>query len=83
MLNKLFDFINSSPTAHHAIENIKYTLTTLGFTELYEGDEWQLTAGGKYFVIKNGTSLIAFKHNPDAKGYMICASHSDTPAFRL
>ena len=83
MLNKLFDFINTSPTAYHAVENIKYSLTTLGFSELYEGEEWELTPGGKYFVIKNGTSVIAFKYNPNANGYMICASHSDSPAFRL
>lgn len=79
----LFDFIKSSPTAYHTIESVKRALVENGFCELCEGEEWQLAPNGKYFVIRNGTSIIAFVNIPNAAGYTICASHSDSPAFRV
>ena len=54
-----------------------------GYTELYESDRWKLAVDGKYYVIRNGTSLIAFRTVRDARGFMICASHSDAPTFRV
>ena len=36
-------------------------LTQEGYTQLHEADAWTLTAGGKYFVTRNGSSLLAFR----------------------
>ena len=83
MTQALFDFIKSSPSAYHAVDSVKRTLVENGFTELYESEAWDLAPGGKYFVIRNGTSLIAFVNVADAIGYTICASHSDSPSFRV
>lgn len=80
---ELFDFIKSSPTAYHTVDSVKRVLVKNGFSELYESDVWQLAPHGKYFVIRNGTSIIAFVNIPGAVGYTICASHSDSPAFRV
>ena len=80
---KLFDFINASPTAYHAVDNICKALASDGYTELYEGEKWTLTEGGKYYVKRNGTSVIAFRKGKEKKGFMIASSHSDSPAFRL
>ena len=44
---------------------------------------WSLAEGGKYFVIRGGTSIIAFRYKSSAAGFMICASHSDSPSFKL
>lgn len=83
-LNKqLFDFIESSPTAFQTVDTVKGALLSEGYTELYEGEEWSLSEGGKYFVIRNGSSLIAFRYNSSLKSFMICATHSDSPSFRL
>ena len=79
----LFDFIKSSPSAYHTVESVRSALLASGFTELYEADAWSLAPLGKYFVIRNGTSIIAFVNIPDAQGYTIFASHSDSPAFRV
>ena len=79
----LFDFIKSSPSAYHTVESVRRALLASGFTELYEADAWSLSPGGKYFVIRNGTSIIAFVNIPDASGYTIFASHSDSPSFRV
>ena len=80
---ELFDFINTSPTPYHAIDNIKNTLLNAGFVELYEDDKWELSAGGKYFVTRNGTSVIAFKYNGKNNGFAITASHSDFCSLKL
>ena len=79
----LFEFIKKSPSAYHAVNTVKEMLDSEGYTELYESERWKLTVGGKYYVIRNGTSIIAFRTVRDARGFMICASHSDCPSFRV
>ena len=59
--SKLFDCINASPTAFHAVWNIKETLKAAGYTELCEADEWRVVPGGKFFVRRNDSSIIALK----------------------
>ena len=82
-INGLFDFIKKSPSAYHAVNTVKEMLDAQGYTELYECDRWKLTVDGKYYVIRNGTSIISFRTAKDARGFMIVASHSDSPSFRV
>lgn len=82
-ISELFDFIKTSPTPYHAIDSIRRILLSRGFTELYEEDEWQLSAGQGYFVARGGSSLIAFVARTSVEGFNIAASHSDSPAFRV
>lgn len=81
--SELFEFIKNSPSAYHTVASVKTELVKNGFTELSEGENWQLSSGAGYFVTRNGTSVIAFRFNSDARGFMIAASHSDSPSFRL
>ncbi|MGN1115376.1 MAG: M18 family aminopeptidase [Candidatus Ornithomonoglobus sp.] len=81
---KMLDFIDASPTAFHAVENAKRILIENGFAELYECDVWRLQNGGRYFVTRNGSSIIAFEvplYN--YRGLAVCASHTDSPSFKL
>lgn len=83
-INKqLFSFLKKSPTAYHAVNTVKEMLLENGFEELFENAEWKLSDSGKYFVIRNGSSIIAFCNRKNKNGFMITASHSDSPAFRL
>ena len=82
-INGLFEFIKSSPSAYHAVDTVKRMLDADGYTELYECERWKLNVDGKYYVIRNGTSIIAFRTAKEARGFMITASHSDTPTFRV
>ena len=82
-VNDLFEFIKSSPNAYHTVDSVKRMLDKDGYTELYECDRWKLAVDGKYYVIRNGTSIIAFRTVRDARGFMITASHSDAPTFRV
>ena len=84
MFPKLQEFIKSSPTAFHAVSAAKDILKANGVIEIFEHDAWNIKHGSKYFVTRNGSSLIAFGIPQDApKSFMIAASHSDSPSFKL
>ena len=81
---KLFDFIKRSPTAFHAVKSAAEEFEAAGFERLDEGKEWTLRRGGAYYVTRNLSSIIAFKVPQGAvKGFMIAASHSDSPMFKI
>lgn len=81
MKDKFLDFIKKSTTPYHAIAVLRDMLSEAGFTELCEGEDWELAEGGAYFTVRNGTSLIAFRNR---KGpFVIAASHDDSPAFKV
>lgn len=79
--NGLFEFIQKSPTAYHAVAEIKRRLLQCGFSEISERDSSSF-AGECCFVIRE-SSIIAFKKKSLDSGFMICASHSDSPAFKI
>lgn len=80
---KLFDFIRSSASAFHTTDTVRARLVGEGYTELYENDEWELKPGGKYFVTRNDSSIIAFRTQEKLTGFVIAASHSDFCSFRV
>ena len=57
---ELIDFIDASPSPWHAVASAEARLLAQGFTRLEEGARWQLAAGGRYYVVRGGASLIAF-----------------------
>ncbi len=81
---ELIDFIGAAPTAFHAVEEIASRLLAAGFEALSEGECSDLLPGGRYYLTRNGSSLIAFRI-PESKpiGLLIAASHSDSPTFKL
>ena len=60
MISAMLQYIQRSPDCFHAVEELRQRLLREGYTELRPG-QWQLTAGGKYFTTKNGSSLMAFR----------------------
>lgn len=80
----LLDFIQRSPTAFHAVANISRMLEGAGYRPLNECEGWDLVPGGRYYVTRNLSSIIAFRlpeSGPDH--FQIVASHSDSPCFKL
>ena len=53
-------FVQASPSAFHAVAAAVKLLEEKGFAPLKERDSWQLVPGGKYYVTRNLSSLIAF-----------------------
>ena len=81
---KLFDYIKNSPTPYHAVAHTADILKGEGYTELRESSDWNLSEGGKYYVVRGGSSLIAFRvPKSDFTGFMMSAAHSDSPTFRI
>ena len=77
-------FLAGSPSCFHAVANMRDELLKNGFTELQENQKWQLRPGGKYFVTRNGSALIAFTiPDEDFTAFRIIASHSDSPSFKI
>ncbi len=80
----LLSFLNTSPTAWHAIHSATQRLLQQGFQELKEEDSWALQPGEKYFVTRNGSSLCAFTLPQNTPSSLrILASHTDSPALKL
>ena len=80
----LMDFIKNSPTAFHAVESIAAMLDGAGFTALNECEAWRLKPGGRYYVTRNRSSVMAFKLPDEGLShFQIVASHADSPAFKL
>ncbi len=81
---ELLAFIQKSPSCYHVVANISKILEEEGYQKLLEGERWKLQPGGKYYVIRNASSIIAFRIPKfNYVGFMIAASHSDAPAFKI
>ncbi len=83
---QLLDFIQQSPTPFHAVENMKKAFDSAGFKELPEEQSWNLTAGGRYYVIRNSSSIIAFvmgKQPAVDTGIRLVGAHTDSPCLKI
>jgi len=83
-INDLLSFIEQSPTAFQAVENMRRQLLAAGYTELEESQSWKLGEGGRFFVVRNQSALIAFRlPTRNYSGFQIVASHGDSPSFKI
>lgn len=81
---ELLTFLEESPSAFHAVDNIRAMLLSVGFEALEENQTWNLVPGGSYYVTRNQSSLIAFRlPQNNFSGFQITASHSDSPTFKI
>jgi aspartyl aminopeptidase len=80
----LLTYINKSPCSFLAVENIKNILLEKGYEHLKENQNWNLRVGGKYFVTRNSSSLMAFRI-PDSNfsGFAIGAAHDESPSYKV
>lgn len=85
MTKELKKFLDESPVGLYAAANIRRMLLENGYTECQEGSEWSLVPGGRYFVMRNGSAVIAFQIPKEESwaGFQIAASHLDSPTFRI
>lgn len=80
------DFLTNNPTVFHAVDDLANQLKRAGYTALSERDAWNIKKGGKYYVERNGSSLIAFvvgeKYEP-GNGAAILVGHVDALTAKL
>ena len=82
----LLDFIDASPSPWHVVAAVEERLSKLEFSRLDETDSWSLKPGGRYYVVRDGSSIIAFvvgHQPPKSSGFRIVGAHTDSPGLRL
>ncbi|GAO16879.1 hypothetical protein UVI_02011990 [Ustilaginoidea virens] len=82
------DFLRENPTVFHAVDYFKRKLNDCGFAELSSRDAWdgKVQPGGKYWVSRNGSTIIAFTVGEAYKpgnGVGMIAGHVDALTARL
>lgn len=86
LLDDLLDFLQRSPTPFHAVATMVARLQAQGFVRLAEADSWALNSGGRYFVVRNDSSLIAFALGAGAAvadGLRMVGAHTDSPCLKI
>lgn len=84
--HSLIDFIQASPTPFHAVANMVTRLEAAGYQRLFERANWSVQEGGLYYVIRNDSSLIAFKLSACKladTGLRMVGAHTDSPCLQL
>ncbi len=85
-IQDLLDFIDASPSPWHVVTTSSERLTKAGFKALNESEAWQLETGGRYFVTRGGSSIIAFtigQNSLPISGFNMVGAHTDSPGLRL
>ena len=82
ILKDLMNFLDSSVTMFHAINECEKVLKDSGYIYLPENEKWNIRAG-KYYTKRNSSSLIAFDITNGDYHFQISAAHSDSPTFKL
>ncbi|MDO9213307.1 MAG: M18 family aminopeptidase [Methylococcales bacterium] len=83
---QLLDFIDASPSPSHAVNTIETQLAAFDFSKLDETEKWTLYARGRYYVVRDDSSIIVFvcgqKPIVDT-GFKLIGAHTDSPGLRI
>ncbi len=92
MKQDMMNFINNAATAFQAVAETAAKLEKNGYERLYEADEWKIVPGDKKYVVRNDSSLIAFRVPKQSecqdsqimyRGFRMICAHSDSPSFKI
>ncbi len=80
----LREFLDRAHSPYHVAHGICTRLEREGYCPLSEAESWGLLPGGKYYVTRGGSSVIAFRiPEGEPAGFMMVAAHDDFPAFAV
>ncbi len=85
-MDSIFNLIKDlkeSYTAYHTVSRSAGELEKEGFLPLEESAVWHIKRGGKYYVIRDGSAMIAFAVGEKSGGFRIVASHTDSPCLKV
>lgn len=83
ILEDLKVFLDQSPTAWHAAQQIGNRLAVKDFSPLEDDEKWKLETGGKYFVVRGGALCAFILSEEKPHDAVILASHTDSPALKI
>ena len=83
-IKALQQFLDSAHSVYHAVAALSKTLEQAGYRLLKETNPWNLVPGGKYYLTRGGSAIVAFRI-PEGKpgSFLISASHADRPCFKV
>src|SRR5580704_5826331 len=79
-------FLDRSPTPFHAAREVASRLEAAGFREVSERDAWSFAPGDRRYVIRGGSTLVAFvagSESPATGGFRMIGAHTDSPNLRV
>ncbi len=86
LITELLNFIDASPSPWHAVSSVEKQLQALKFKGLDESNKWSIKAGGRFYVVRDDSSIIAFVlgQKPISEtGFEIIGAHTDSPGLRI
>jgi aspartyl aminopeptidase len=78
-------FVDASPTPFHAVAELARRLEDAGFRALDERERWELAAGDRRYVVRDGGSIVAFRvgsQPPSDAGFRMVGAHTDSPTLK-
>ena len=83
-IKSLQAFLDRSHSVYHAVAEMERTLMQAGYNRVKETGNFDLIPGGKYYLTRGGSALVAFRIPAETpKGFLISAAHGDRPCFRV
>ncbi|AKH36604.1 MULTISPECIES: M18 family aminopeptidase [Nitrosomonas] len=82
----LLDFIDTSPSPWHVVASIETAIQAFQFVRLDETAKWGLQTGGRYYVVRDDSSIVLFvlgRKTPADAGFKIIGAHTDSPGLRI
>ena len=83
---EVIEFIDESPSTYNVVKNCSDILDENGFERIMPREKWEIKKGGKYFLKKSSSTIIAFTVGEDfdvKNGFKIFGAHTDSPCFRI
>jgi aspartyl aminopeptidase len=85
-VQNLLDFIDASPSPWHVVKSVETQLEKFKFVKLIETEKWALEAGGRYYVVRDDSSIIMFVQGQKPlvqTGFKMIGAHTDSPGLRI
>ena len=83
-IQDLCAFLNAAHSVYHVQAYLCALLEKAGYVRLLEQENWNLRSGGKYYVLRGGSAVIAFRIPAESpSGFLMSASHADRPCFKV
>jgi aspartyl aminopeptidase len=85
-IQTLLNFIDTSPSPWHVVNSIEDLLQPFQFTKLDETRRWLLQPGGRYYVVRDDSSIVLFVLGTKPlleTGFKLVGAHTDSPGLRV
>lgn len=83
---QLCSFLAAATTPFHAVAEMVKQLSAAGFTRLSDDVQWDIEAGGRYFLTRNDSSLVSFiagSSSLPSAGMRMVGAHTDSPCLMV